>query len=429
MRRVNDAQLAGLDLSGWETAVNGGEPIAPGHARAFAERFAPAGLRPEALTPCYGLAEATLLVSGAPPGTERRERPSTPPPWKPMSCGPPPRRAPRPPAHALRGAADGELRIVDPATWAPLPDGRIGEIWVRGESVGPGYWAAPPRPPRPSTAASAAAAAAICAPATSAPCEDGLLHVTGRLKDMIVVAGRNLYPQDLETHGRSRSAASSAPAPPSRCPAQPRTRSSSYRSCEPAAATTSTSPGSRRRPQRLSEEYEVRTARCCSYGPARSAGPRAARWNGRRMRRLFLRGELTPLHQRIEPEVEQLLAAGAGDDARQRTGSTPWSWRSAPSTTPRNPLGQAALLAADAAGEVLPRPSRCSTTSASTPSSCPPTWAAGWSGWTSSGRVLRPVFRRDASLGFGYGLNCFFATTPVWTAGDDEQRRSPPGCS
>lgn len=74
VRRINDSQLAALDLSRWEVAVNGGEPIDPATLTAFAERFAPAGLRPGALAPCYGLAEATLLVSGtrtAPPAAAR----------------------------------------------------------------------------------------------------------------------------------------------------------------------------------------------------------------------------------------------------------------------------------------------------------------------------------------------------------------------
>lgn len=69
VRRVKDEQIAALDLSRWRLALNGAEPVRPESLDAFAERFAPAGFRPEALYPCYGLAEATLVVSGGVPGT------------------------------------------------------------------------------------------------------------------------------------------------------------------------------------------------------------------------------------------------------------------------------------------------------------------------------------------------------------------------
>ncbi len=74
LRRVTDEQSAGLDLSRWTTAVNGAEPVRAETMDAFAERFASTGFRREAFYPCYGLAEATLLVSGGSPGAPALER-------------------------------------------------------------------------------------------------------------------------------------------------------------------------------------------------------------------------------------------------------------------------------------------------------------------------------------------------------------------
>ncbi|MGA5168235.1 MULTISPECIES: hypothetical protein [Streptomyces] len=94
-----------------------------------------------------------------------------------------------------------------------------------------------------------------------------------------------------------------------------------------------------------------------------------------------------------------------------------------PLDDPANPLGGAALLAADAAGEVLPEAERVLDAYGLNAEFVPAPLGGRLERMDVLGRLLRPVFRRDASLGFGYGLNCFFAATPVWTAGDDAQRR------
>ncbi|MFC9458052.1 acyl-CoA dehydrogenase [Streptomyces sp. NPDC058430] len=90
---------------------------------------------------------------------------------------------------------------------------------------------------------------------------------------------------------------------------------------------------------------------------------------------------------------------------------------------PDNPLGAAALLAADAAGAVLPEAEQVLDAFGLNAEFVPADVGGRLERMDLLGRLLRPVFRRDASLGFGYGLNCFFAATPVWTAGDDAQRR------
>lgn len=181
-RQVTDEQVAELDLSRWDYAANGSEPVDAGTLDRFAHRFAPAGLRASALCPVYGLAEATVYVSGVslnPPVRSRlggsRDR---------VSCGVP---------------AEFDVRIVDPAGGEVVPDGREGEIWLRGPSVAAGYW----RRDAPSFAAvTADGDAGYLRTGDLGVRSDGELFVTGRLKDLIIVHGRNLYPQDLEHEAR-----------------------------------------------------------------------------------------------------------------------------------------------------------------------------------------------------------------------------------
>ncbi|WP_329207385.1 fatty acyl-AMP ligase [Streptomyces sp. NBC_00683] len=307
VRRINDSQLAGLDLSRWEVAVNGGEPIDPATLTQFAERFAPAGLRPGALAPCYGLAEATLMVSGtrtAPAAAARtvdaaaleagRLTAPTGPGRTLAHCGP---------------AASVELRIVDPETCRELPDGRIGEIWVRGESVGPGYWARPAETAAAFDCRIDGGGGGYLRTGDLGALHDGLLHVTGRLKDMIVVAGRNLYPQDLERTVQQVSGlfgaatAFAVPGARERIVIVQELRARSRYDIDLAALAAAVQ-------QRLGEEYEVRTAGVLLVRPGTVRRTTSGKVERAAMRRLFLRGELTPLHQRIEPEVELLLAAG-----------------------------------------------------------------------------------------------------------------------
>ncbi|GHH42752.1 non-ribosomal peptide synthetase [Lentzea cavernae] len=190
--RLTDADLAGLDLSSWEIAFNGAEPVRAATLDRFAERMAPYGFRREAFLPCYGLAEATLMVSGhrAAPVTAFASSSLAPGDQvvpdeagrKIVSCGP--------------AVDDVTTVVVDAGTGTPCQDGTVGEIWVTGENVASGYWgrtdddvfgAALPGDDR-----------AWLRTGDLGFLYDGELHVTGRAKDLIVVRGRNHYPQDLE---------------------------------------------------------------------------------------------------------------------------------------------------------------------------------------------------------------------------------------
>jgi acyl-CoA synthetase (AMP-forming)/AMP-acid ligase II len=194
--RVTDEQLAGLDLSRWRVAATGSEPVDAATLAAFAKRFAPAGLRDDVLFPCYGLAETTLFVSGSANrravvtkvDADRLKQHQFVPAEVGadlVSCGTP---------------HDFDVLIADTQTGEELaPDG-IGEIWLRGPSVSKGYWR------NDSAAKRAFAPDGYLRTGDLGTLHDGELYVTGRLEEMVIVHGRNLYPQDIERELRAQCA-------------------------------------------------------------------------------------------------------------------------------------------------------------------------------------------------------------------------------
>jgi acyl-CoA synthetase (AMP-forming)/AMP-acid ligase II len=197
VRRVTDAQLAGLDLSRWRIAVNGSEPIQASTLLGFARRFAAAGFRMEALAPCYGMAEATVYISG---------RPGRPPHIRAVDAellaggrfAPPAEGAAARHLVACGVPADFDVRIVDPATGRSLADGVVGEIWLRGASVGHGYWRQPDATAAAFQATTDDADSGYLRTGDLGTMVDGEIYITGRHKEMLIVHGRNLYPQDIE---------------------------------------------------------------------------------------------------------------------------------------------------------------------------------------------------------------------------------------
>ena len=202
VRKIRPERRAGLELGRWRIAVNGAEPLRPETLDRFVEVFGPFGFRRRAFCPAYGLAEATLMATsvpgprepratwlasqllsrakvepveeGSPGGTER------------VSCG--------------VGALGMEVAIVDPATGSRRCAGEIGEVWIRGASVAKGYWNRPEETRE--------------VFGGTIPYEEGgpflrtgdlgfvlesELYVTGRVKDVIIVRGRNHYPNDIES--------------------------------------------------------------------------------------------------------------------------------------------------------------------------------------------------------------------------------------
>jgi fatty-acyl-CoA synthase len=193
-RRIPDEAIEGLDLSSWRAAFNGAEPVSPGTLARFARRFAPCGFRPEAMTPAYGLAECSVALAVSPVGRGPRvDR---------VARGPFQREG------RARAAAPGddtalefvsagrelpghEVRIVDD-DGADVPERVVGRLVFRGPSMTSGYYRRPD------------ATAAITLPGgwldsgDLAYRADGEIHVCGRRKDLIIRAGRNLVPQEIE---------------------------------------------------------------------------------------------------------------------------------------------------------------------------------------------------------------------------------------
>ncbi|MFD4857905.1 amino acid adenylation domain-containing protein [Streptomyces atratus] len=166
VRKVTDEEKAGLDLSGWRVAFNGAAQVYPRTLRAFTKAFRDTGFRHEAHLPCYGLAEATLLVTTGAPAVSRtfddgREL-----------------TAYRMPDHA-------DVRVLDRESGTELGAGQVGEIAVSGGSNGAGYWGG-------------AAFGAFLRTGDLGFCDGDELFVVGRSKDLIVQRGRNIYPEDLE---------------------------------------------------------------------------------------------------------------------------------------------------------------------------------------------------------------------------------------
>lgn len=200
-QKATDEQIEQLDLSHWDLAFNGAEPIRSSTLEKFAERFAPAGFRREALYPCYGMAESTLIITGGkkmePPAARSFEGKSL----DDHRILPVP--ADHPDARRLIGCGrvlpGQSVRIVDPVNYRQMPEDRVGEIWVDSPSVGLGYWDNP--------GATQETFQAKLADSTSGTylrtgdlgfLHEGQLFVTGRLKDLIIVRGVNRYPQDIE---------------------------------------------------------------------------------------------------------------------------------------------------------------------------------------------------------------------------------------
>lgn len=202
-RKVTDAQLEQLDLSRWQVAFNGAEPIQAGAMQRFAQRFQSCGFNAKAFLPCYGLAEASLFVAGTPSGNGVRTLGAQPALLQRGRFQPATTLSP---GNSIELVSSGvtaigtDVRIVDPATLLPCADGTVGEIWVRSPSVAKGYWG------KPHISASVFEATCVGDGAQRRYLRtgdlgflcDAELYVTGRIKELIIVGGRNLYPQDIE---------------------------------------------------------------------------------------------------------------------------------------------------------------------------------------------------------------------------------------
>lgn len=193
---ISAKQKASLDLSSWEMAYVGSEPVRAETLERFSTAFSSCGFRKEAFYPCYGMAEATLFISGGrrltspktallgadrvvPSGSEEVTVQAK------VSCGFP--------------WIDQKLFIVDPNDRISLPDGQVGEIWTSGLSVAGGYWNRPEETEETFGAyLSESGEGPFLRTGDLGFISEGELYVTGRSKDLIIIRGRNHCPQDIE---------------------------------------------------------------------------------------------------------------------------------------------------------------------------------------------------------------------------------------
>ena len=200
-QKVSDEQRASLDLSHWEVAFTGAEPVRAQTLAKFAELYQPCGFKPEAFYPCYGMAEATLFITGGKAteypriihldktaltrddvvnvSADHENAKAV------VSCG-----------YTWLG---DEIIIVDPETKQQCPDDRVGEIWTTGSGMGIGYWQ---RKEQTESTFQATltdnSQTAYLRTGDLGFIHDGELYITGRIKDMMILWGRNHYPQHIE---------------------------------------------------------------------------------------------------------------------------------------------------------------------------------------------------------------------------------------
>jgi amino acid adenylation domain-containing protein/thioester reductase-like protein len=178
--KVREKDKHGLDLSSWKAPFNGAEPVRQDTLQRFYNAFAQCGLRPNAQIGVYGLAEATLILTGARHGEQRPVDEET-------GC-----------VSSGRAAPQHEIRIVDPETRRELADGACGEIWASGPSIAQGYWGRPDATAETFHATLADGGERFLRTGDMGYVKHGQLFVTGRIKDLILVRGRNYHAEDIE---------------------------------------------------------------------------------------------------------------------------------------------------------------------------------------------------------------------------------------
>lgn len=198
--KVTAEQKRTLDLSRWTLAFNGAEPVRADTIDRFSKAFAECGFQRDAFYPCYGLAEATLIVTGgykqSPPvvrsfdaaALEKHDVVTV----ERGSAG----------SRELVGSGgnllDQNIVIADPETFEPCGESRVGEIWVSGPSVAQGYWKRDEESEHTFQARLSDGRGPFLRTGDLGILHDGELFVTGRLKDLIIIHGVNYYPQDIE---------------------------------------------------------------------------------------------------------------------------------------------------------------------------------------------------------------------------------------
>ncbi|MCG8536592.1 MAG: AMP-binding protein, partial [Pseudomonadales bacterium] len=201
VRKVKEEQLQDLDLSSWQVAFNGAEPIQMDSLNSFAQKFGQCGFDSKAFLPCYGLAEATLFVAGTPANRGVKVLEAD---LEQLAKGKVEKSAAATDTASLVSsgvlAIETDVKIVDPNAHTQCADGEVGEIWVNSPSVAQGYWDKPSFSESifKATVKGDESGKTYMRTGDLGCIAEGELFVTGRIKELIIVAGRNHYPQDIE---------------------------------------------------------------------------------------------------------------------------------------------------------------------------------------------------------------------------------------
>ncbi|MFE8599887.1 condensation domain-containing protein [Archangium violaceum] len=341
VRKTTEAERAALDLSHWEVAFCGAEPIRAETLERFAQAFSVSGFRRQAFYPCYGLAEGTLIVSGGEVGALPQQQALN---VERLREG----RAVAVEAETARNQvlvgcglplAQQEVLVVHPETFSRCARGEVGEVWVKGPSVAQGYWRRPEDTQRDFHAHTADGSGPFLRTGDLGFLrEDGQLFVTGRLKDLLIIRGRNHHPQDVEL-----TAEQATPALRPGCGAafsvevegeeqlvlvyERDTRRQQEESVESVAHTLR---------QRIAEQHELRLHALTLLAPGSLPKTSSGKIQRRAARAAFLAGEL----QEVAAWREH---AQAGAEA-PRTPAAEETPEAAPETRPESPEALEAWL-------------------------------------------------------------------------------------
>jgi acyl-CoA synthetase (AMP-forming)/AMP-acid ligase II len=205
VRRISEEEIDNLDLSNWQVAFNGAEPIRRQTLEDFCNRFARCGFKRTAFHPCYGLAESTLMVTGMDRGQAGLQFQSISRSALEKDHIQPPHTGDDECVLVSCGSAQGNQKvcIVSPTSGEALPEYSVGEIWISGESVAAGYWNQLEETKKTFLAALFTGEAPFLRTGDLGFIREGQLYITGRIKDLIIIRGQNYYPHDIEFTAQS----------------------------------------------------------------------------------------------------------------------------------------------------------------------------------------------------------------------------------
>lgn len=321
VEKIPAGELAAIDLSSWRVAYNSAEPVKAATLDAFARHFAPCGFKPEAFYPCYGMAEATVFIAGgdsdARPTVVKVDK------NKLADFRLEPVEDNDPAATSIVGCgtafAPHDVKIVDPDSGARVSEGSVGEIWFSGPSVSPGYWnlddvSAGTFGQR---IVGNASGSTYLRTGDLGAMWQGELFVTGRMKDLIILRGRNYYPQDIEAstaeaheaiRGGCCAAFSLVEDGDERLVVVAEVEREHFRTVDAAAVTAAIR-------RRIAADHEVSVDRVVLLKPYRIPVTSSGKIQRRQTRQMLLDGELDIIAQAAPAGVKDVVAPRSDTEA------------------------------------------------------------------------------------------------------------------